>query len=52
MSYSVVIPYWWMKKGNYTVHAQMHTVDGTRLTGFEGTVSINGEAGSDGDLKA
>jgi len=52
MSYSVVIPYWWMKKGNYTVRTQMHTADGTRLTGFEGTVWINGEAGCDGDLQA
>lgn len=44
MSYSVVIPYTWLAKGNYTVHAEMNTADGARMTDFEGTVWINGEA--------
>ncbi len=44
MSYSVVIPYWWLKKGDYTVRAEMYAANGTRMTGFEGTVWVNGEA--------
>ena len=47
MSYSAVIPYWWMKKGNYTVHVEMNATDGARMTGFEGTVWVNGEVGGD-----
>ena len=45
MSYSVVIPYWWLKKGDYTVHVEMYASDGARMTAFEGTVWVNGEGG-------
>lgn len=48
MSYDIIIPYPWMKKGNYAVHAQMYATNGARMTDFEGTVWVNGEAG-DGD---
>jgi hypothetical protein len=47
MSYSAVIPYWWLKKGNYTVHTEMYATNGARMTDFEGTVWVNGDA--DGD---
>lgn len=46
MSYSAVIPYWWLEKGDYTVHPEMYTAHGTRMTEFEGTVWVDGEAGS------
>ena len=52
MSYSVAIPYWWMEKGNYSVRTEMYTADGSRMTDFEGTVWINGEADNDGALQA
>lgn len=45
MSYSAVIPYWWLKKGNYTVQVEMYATDGERMTRFEGTTWVNGEAG-------
>ena len=45
MSYRVLIPYWVLKKGDYTVHAGMYATCGLRLTEFEGTVFVNGEAG-------
>lgn len=48
MSYRVVIPYTWLKKGNYTVRTEMYANDGSRMTGFEGTVWVNGEADDDG----
>ena len=49
ISYSIVIPYWWLKKGNYTLHVEMYATDGGRMTDFEGTTWRNGEAGeSDG----
>jgi len=48
MSYDVIIAYPYYKKGNYTVRVQMNATDGTRMTDFEGTVWVNGEA-VDGD---
>lgn len=47
MSYSTVVCYWWLKKGNYTVHAQIYATNGSRMTGFEGILWVNGEV--DGD---
>jgi hypothetical protein len=38
MNYTIVIPYTGMKKGHYTVLAEMYATDGARTTGFEGTV--------------
>lgn len=49
MSYDVIIAYPFMKKGNYTVHVQMFATNGTRITDFEGSVWINGEADGDED---
>ena len=48
MSYDVIIAYPWMKKGNYTVRAQMFATDSSRMTDFEGTVWVEGGA-DDGD---
>jgi len=48
MEYSVGIPYWVLKKGNYTVGVEMHATNGSRMTAFEGTVFVNGRLG-DGD---
>ena len=48
MAYSVTIPYWVLKKSNYTVHVEMYATDDSRMTDFEGTVFVDGEAG-DGD---
>ncbi len=45
MSYSVVIPYWSLKKGNYTVGVEMYATEGARITSFAGTTWVNGEAG-------
>ena len=47
ISYNTVVCCRWMKKGNYTVHAQMYATNGSKMTGFEGTVWVNGEV--DGD---
>lgn len=47
ISYNTVVCCCWLKKGNYTVHAQMYATNGSRMTGFEGTVWVNGEI--DGD---
>ena len=49
MTYSVKIPYWYMKKGNYSVRAELYATDGSRMTDFEGTVFINGETGDGKD---
>jgi len=48
MTYDVIIAYPYMKKGDYTVRVQMDATDGARMTDFEGTVWIGGEA-DDGD---
>jgi len=48
MTYDIIIAYWWLKKGNYTVRVRMNATDGTRMTDFEGTVWVNGEV-DDGD---
>lgn len=48
MSYRVIIPYTWLKKGNYTVRAEMYATSGARITDFEGTVWVDGKDG-DGD---
>jgi hypothetical protein len=45
MEYSVGIPYWVLKKGDYTVRAEMDATNGSRMTAFEGTVFVVGEAG-------
>ena len=50
MSYRVVIPYWVMEKGNYSVRTEMYTDGGARMTDFEGTVWVNGEADGDGNI--
>ena len=47
MTYFIVVVHPFYKKGNYTVHVQMWTTDGSRITDFEGTVWVNG--GIDGD---
>lgn len=49
MTYSINIPFSWLKKGEYSVRTQIFTTDGTRMTDFEGSVWVNGEAnGNDG----
>jgi len=47
MSYSVMIPYPWLKKGYYTVRTEMFTTKGEKMTDFEGTVWVDGEVGGD-----
>lgn len=51
MRYKAIILYWWMCKGWYTVRSEMYAseeVGGSRMTGFEGAVWVEGEA-SDSD---
>lgn len=38
-----------MKKGNYSVRAELYATDGSRMTDFEGTVFVIGEAGDGKD---
>lgn len=47
MTYDVVITYPYMKKENYRVRVQTDATDGARMTDFEGTVWIYGEADDD-----
>ena len=51
MRYKSGIPTPWMCKGWYTIRCEMyasHEVGGARMTGFEGTIWVDGEA-SDSD---
>lgn len=43
MSYYVMIPLLWMKKGFYTVRTEIYATGGERVTDFEGTVWLDGE---------
>jgi len=44
VTYDIFIAYPWIEKGNYTVHVRMTAISGARMTGFEGTVWVDGEA--------
>lgn len=45
MVYSAMIPYIWLKMGNYTVRTEMYATDGGKMTDFEGTAWVAGELG-------
>ena len=34
--YRAIIPYWGLKKGNYTVHTEMYGTNGSRMLGTRG----------------
>lgn len=43
MVYSAMIPYIWLKKGDYTVRTEMYSSNGGRMTDFEGTIWVEGK---------